>query len=242
MSEAVAVVTGGSTGIGACTCTHLLDAGWRVLNLSRRPSTDEHPRLENITVDLADRAETTRIAAGIAARCKVTALVHNAGLIRPAVLEEVTLDDYDYLSEVHLASAITLTQAFLPAMKAAHRGRIVLIGSRGVLGLRGRTSYAATKFAMTALVRTWAIELGEHGITANCVAPGPIADTEMFNGMFPGGGERVDNLARSIPVRRLGRPDDIARAVMFMLDPANDFVTGQTLMVCGGASIGTVPL
>jgi 3-oxoacyl-[acyl-carrier protein] reductase len=242
VSEPIAVVTGGSTGIGASICTHLLGAGWRVINLARRPSDIDHPRIENIEIDLADRAATVDVAAAIAARTPVNALVHNAGLIRPAVLEQVTLEDLDYLSEVHLAAAITLTQAFLPAMKSARFGRIVLIGSRGVLGLRGRTNYAATKFAMTALVRTWAVELGAHGITANCVAPGPIGDTEMFHGMFPDGGERVEALARSIPVGRLGRPDDVARAVLFMLAPENSFVTGQTLMVCGGASIGTVPL
>lgn len=242
MNASVAVVTGGSTGIGASICTHLLDAGYRVINLARRPSGISDPRLENIALDLADRAATREVAARIAARTPVSALVHNAGLIRPALLEDVKLEDFDYLSEVHLAAAITLTQAFLPAMKNAHFGRIVLIGSRGVLGLRSRTNYAATKFAMTALVRTWALELGPHGITANCVAPGPIADTEMFDGMFPGGGDAVTRLAESIPVRRLGLPDDVARAVMFMLAPANSFVTGQTLMVCGGASVGTVPL
>jgi NAD(P)-dependent dehydrogenase (short-subunit alcohol dehydrogenase family) len=242
MSQPVAVVTGGSTGIGQSICEHLLAQGYRVLNLSRRPAAFTHGQLENIAVDLADREATRAAAAEIAARCEVTAFVHNAGLIRAALIEDVDLADLDYLSNVHLAAAITLTQAFLPAMKRAQYGRIVLIGSRAALGLQTRTNYAATKCGMTGLARTWALELGQHGITVNCVAPGPIAATEMFHAVVPEGSEKMQQMAASIPVRRLGQPDDVARAVMFMLAPGNGFVTGQTLMVCGGASLGSLSL
>jgi NAD(P)-dependent dehydrogenase (short-subunit alcohol dehydrogenase family) len=127
-------------------------------------------------------------------------------------------------------------------MKRAQYGRIVLIGSRAALGLQTRTNYAATKCGMTGLARTWALELGQHGITVNCVAPGPIAATEMFHAVVPEGSEKMQQMAASIPVRRLGQPDDVARAVMFMLAPGNGFVTGQTLMVCGGASLGSLSL
>lgn len=242
MSQPIAVVTGGSTGIGQSICEHLLAQGYRVLNLSRRPAAFTHGQLENIAVDLADREATRAAAAEIAARCEVTAFVHNAGLIRPALIEDVDLADLDYLSNVHLAAAITLTQAFLPAMKRAQHGRIVLIGSRAALGLQTRTNYAATKCGMTGLARTWALELGQHGITVNCVAPGPIAATEMFHAVVPEGSEKMQQMAASIPVRRLGQPDDVARAVMFMLATGNGFVTGQTLMVCGGASLGSLSL
>lgn len=242
MSESVAVVTGGSTGIGQSICEHLLADGCRVINLARRPAGIEHPRLENIAVDLADREAAREAAAAIAARHAVTALVHNAGLIRAALLEDIDLADLDYLSNVHLAAAITLAQAFLPAMKAAHHGRIVLIGSRAALGMQTRSNYAATKCGMTGLARTWALELGQHGITVNCVAPGPIAATEMFHSVIPEGSEKMDKMAASIPVRRLGEPADVARAVMFMIDRGNGFVTGQTLMVCGGSSLGSLAL
>ncbi len=242
MSESVAVVTGGSTGIGQSICEHLLADGYRVINLARRPAGIEHPRLENIAVDLADREATREAAAAIAARHAVTALVHNAGLIRAALLENIDLADLDYLSNVHLAAAITLAQAFLPAMKAAHHGRIVLIGSRAALGMQTRSNYAATKCGMTGLARTWALELGQHGITVNCVAPGPIAATEMFHSVIPEGSEKLEKMGASIPVRRLGEPADVARAVMFMIARDNGFVTGQTLMVCGGSSLGSLAL
>ena len=98
----------------------------------------------------------------------------------------------------------------------------------------------ATKAAMTGIARTWALELAPAGITVNVVAPGPISDTEMFRSVVSKDSEREKALAAAIPVKRLGRSDDVARAVIFFCDRANGFVTGQTLYVCGGASVGTL--
>jgi NAD(P)-dependent dehydrogenase (short-subunit alcohol dehydrogenase family) len=242
MTQPTAVVTGGSAGIGAAICEEFLVAGYRVINLSRSAPERADPRLETICVDLADRDATHRVASELAARADVTTLVHNAGTIRAALLEEVELADLDYVNNLHVAAAIILAQAFLPAMKAAAFGRIVLIGSRAALGLQRRTSYASSKCAMSGLARTWALELGQHGITVNCVAPGPIASTEMFHEVVPDGSEKMRRLAEGIPVRRLGQPGDVARAVRFMAAPENGYITGQTLMVCGGSSVGSLAL
>lgn len=236
------VVTGGSTGIGAAICRQFLAEGHEVVNLARRPLEEPHPRLHNIELDLSDRVATAAVAARVARDFQVSGLVHNAGLIRPNLLADVQLDDFDYLSQVHIGAAITLAQAFLPGMKERHFGRIILITSRAALGLQTRTSYSATKSGMIGMTRTWALELGESGITVNSVAPGPISATEMFHEVVPEDSPKIDAMAQSIPVRRLGVPDDVARAVSFFNHPDNGFVTGQTLMVCGGSSLGSLAL
>jgi len=236
----VALVTGGSTGIGAEICRQMLDAGYEVVSLARRKPSQSHARLHSVEVDLLDAAASKQAAADVASRFAVTHLVHNAGAIRPALLPDVKLEDLDALTQLHLGSAITLVQATLPAMKQNKFGRIVLLSSRGALGLATRTAYAATKAGMVGMARTWALELAADGITVNVVAPGPIADTEMFNAVVPKASEREAVLAAQIPVKRLGRPDDVARAVMFFCAAESGFVTGQTLYVCGGASLGSI--
>ena len=237
MTRPSAVVTGGSAGIGAAICRALLDADYHVISMARRAPDFSDGRLVSCEVDLADPAATKAAAEEIAAAHKITALVNNAGVIRPAPVEEVSGEDLDYLVNLHMAAAITLTQAFLPAMKEAGLGRIVNMSSRAVVGLRGRTLYAGTKAALIAMTRTWALELGAHGITVNAIAPGPVV-TDMFTKIIPGDSKKAEALAAVIPVKRLGQAEDIARAAMFFLDPANSFVTGQTLYVCGGSSLG----
>ena len=237
-----ALVTGGSTGIGNTLCRHLLDAGYEVVNLSRRPAALEHDRLHNYAADLADPEATRAVAARIASEHKITDIVHNAGVIRPALLGEVDTADLEALAHLHLGAAIHLAQACLDDLRACGSGRIVLISSRAAVGLETRTSYSATKSGMLGMARTWALELGADGITVNVVAPGPIAETEMFDGAVPESSDKRDQIAQSLPVKRLGRPSDVARAVQFFLEPENSFVTGQTLFVCGGASIGSLTL
>jgi len=236
------VVTGGSSGIGAAVCRHLIDSGIEVINLSLERPASSVDGMHTIEIDLANRDLLKDIAAALPARFDITGLVHCAGVIRPDLLENVELDDLDYLNQVHIGSAITLAQAFIPAMKRNAFGRIVLISSRAALGLQTRSSYSATKAGLIALARTWALELGGFGITVNTVAPGPITGTRMFHDVVPEGSEKIDQMATSIPVQRLGTPDDVARAVLFFNDPANSFVTGQTLMVCGGASLGSLSI
>jgi len=237
-----ALVTGASTGIGANICEALLEDGYAVVNVSRRPSPLEHPQLHNYAVDLSDTAATKEVAGKIAAQHRITDLIHNAGVIRPALLGAVDIADLEALTRIHLGAAITLAQAALPAMREAGNGRIVLISSRAAMGLETRTSYSATKSGMVGMARTWALELGGDGITVNVVAPGPIAETEMFDNAIPQDSDKRGQIADSIPVKRLGSPDDVTRAVQFFLAPENSFVTGQTLFVCGGASIGSLSL
>lgn len=236
-----AVVTGGSAGIGAEICQQLLADGYEVISLSRRAPAFAHERLHSIEVDLADRAATASAAREVAERYQPDTLVHNAGVILPARLEDVKLEDLDTLVEIHLAAAILLAQAMLPAMKAGGFGRIVLLSSRGALGLAGRTNYGATKSGMFGMARTWALELAPHGVTVNVVAPGPV-QTDMFHEIVPVGSPKVEALASSIPVKRLGQPADVAHAVKFFTSAEASFVTGQVLYVCGGTSLGGLVL
>ena len=241
VTRKVALVTGGSAGIGESICRHLLAEGYLVLNLSRRAAAQKHESLVDVSVDLSDPQATRAVIADLAARYAITTVVHNAGVIRPALIENVELSDLDYVSRLHLHAGIILVQGALPAMKAAGFGRIVVIGSRAMVGLQTRTAYSATKAGQVGMVRTWALELGQFGITANVVAPGPIV-TDMFTDVIPEDSDKARGLAASLPVRRLGVPDDVARAVMFLVAPENGFITGQTLFVCGGASVGSLSL
>lgn len=240
-SDQVALVTGGSAGIGANICELLIAAGYRVLNLSRRPSQQSHERLVDVPVDLSDTEQTRAVLADLAQQYAITSVVHNAGVIKPALIEDVRLEDVEYLSRLHLYTSILLMQAVLDAMKRARFGRFVIVTSRAMLGLATRTGYAATKSGQLGLVRTWALELGPYGITANAVAPGPIV-TDMFTEVVPEDSDKARALEQSIPVRRLGQPGDVGRAVMFLLSADNGFITGQNLFVCGGASVGSLAL
>ncbi len=236
----VAVVTGGSTGIGAAICARLLDAGHHVISLSRRPPLDG--RCEHLEVDLLDAAATEQAARSVARDHAITHVIHNAGAIRARLLPDVEAGDIAALAQLHLNAAVSLVQAALPAMQAGGFGRVVLISSRAALGLATRTAYSATKAGMIGMARTWALELAPDGITVNVVAPGPIRDTEMFHDVVPADSPREVALAAAIPVKRLGVPDDVAQAVMFFAAPENGFITGQTLFVCGGSSIGSLTI
>jgi 3-oxoacyl-[acyl-carrier protein] reductase len=207
-SEKHALVTGGSSGIGAAICRSLLEDGYQVISLSRKVSGKSVPGFHEMEVDLADALATREAAHEMASRFPITTLIHNAGAIR--------------------------------TMKQRHFGRVVLVSSRAVLGLAKRTVYSSTKAGMLGLARTWALELGVHGITVNVVAPGPIEATEMFHELIPSASPKLPRIIESIPVKRLGRPEDVARAVRFFAAPESGFITGQTLFVCGGTSVGSI--
>ena len=236
-----ALLTGGSAGIGRAIAETLLTSGHRVISLDQQDPALEHEHFHHVPVDLLSAAATHDAALEAAEKWRPTILVHNAGAIRPALLPDVNRVDLDALVSLHLGAAITLVQATLPAMREDGWGRVVLISSRAALGLATRTSYSATKAGMIGMARTWALELGPLGVTVNVIAPGPI-ETDQFHAILPEGDPRIDALARSIPVRRVGQPADVARAVAFFVEEGAGFITGQTLFVCGGSSVGTLQI
>jgi len=237
----VTLVTGGSAGIGRAICEGLLAQGRSVLNLDYRLPGWSHAALTSLQVDLTDEAQTRQRAAEAAERFDITALVNNAGATRPGTIDTQTVADLDDVVALHLRAPMLLTQAALPSLRACGHGRIVNMASRAALGKTERIAYSATKAGLVGMTRTMAMELGGDGITVNAIAPGPIA-TELFMNSNPAGAPRTQKIIDSIVVKRLGQPEDVARAALFFLSPDNGFVTGQVLYVCGGTTLGLAPV
>jgi 3-oxoacyl-[acyl-carrier protein] reductase len=236
-NDFTAVITGGNKGIGADLSARLIEQGYKVVSVARRAPATSHERLFSVEADLLDADAVRKAATTIARDHQVTHLIHNAGLIWPNLVEDASPEDITGLAQLHLGSALTLLQAFLPAMKERQFGRVMFNASRAALGAPTRTAYSASKAGMIGMARTWALELARHGITVNVVAPGPIL-TDNFWGIIPKGSDRESELATRIPVGRLGTVEDVTNAFLFFCDPKSSFVTGQTLYVCGGASVG----
>ena len=237
----VYLVTGGSAGIGAAIIRMLLDAGHKVVNIDYRLPENPPAGLVSYQADLTDEARTKEVAAEVTNAYNIVGLVNNAGATRPGTADTATLADLDYVVNLHLRTALILVQAALPAMREAGFGRIVNMSSRAALGKPDRVVYSATKAGLVGLTRTLAMELGGDGITVNAIGPGPIA-TDLFTKSNPAGAPQTERIINSIVVKRLGTPEDVARAAMFFLSPDNGFVTGQMLYVCGGTTLGVAPI
>ncbi|AOT04252.1 SDR family NAD(P)-dependent oxidoreductase [Arthrobacter sp. U41] len=228
MKERV-LVTGGASGIGAAIVERCLQEGYEPVVIDRVGS--------KLRADLSDPEATAEVLQEALADGPIHRLVNNVGMIKVASIETVSMEDLELTWSVNVRSAIQCLQAVLPAMKERGFGRVVNISSRAALGKEGRTAYASSKAALLGLTRTWALELGRHGVTVNAIGPGPIR-TAMFEAANPPGAPRTQEIIDSIPVQRMGEPEDIANSVLHFLDDRSGFVTGQALYVCGGKTVG----
>ncbi len=247
MENRVALVTGAGQGIGAAVAKRLADGGAKValVDINEQAAKDGAAAIGanaiGIGADVTKRDQVQAAVAEVVAQLgSLHILVNNAGVIRDNMLFKMTDDDWTTIMEVHLRGAFLFTQAAQKHMVDAKYGRIVFLSSTSALGNRGQANYSTAKAGLQGLARTVAIELGPFGVTANAVAPGFI-ETAMTKATAERTGSTIDEMrervASTIPVRRGGRPEDVANVVAFYAAEESGYVTGQVLYLDGGARL-----
>lgn len=238
MNKAIALVTGGASGMGLATVEKLAQDGFSVVMVDRAAELveREQQRLQSRGLDVharvLDLTDEQALRAMVRSLSPVTALVNNAGIFDERKFLEVSSEDFRRAYEVNLIAAATLTQEVVRTMPDG--GRIVNIASRAYLGARNHPHYVASKAAIVGYTRASAMELAPRGILVNAIAPGLI-DTPILRSLTP---ERLAAQLALQPTGKAGRPQDIAQAVSFLVSPAMGFITGQVLFVDGGKSLG----
>jgi NAD(P)-dependent dehydrogenase (short-subunit alcohol dehydrogenase family) len=241
----VAVVTGGTRGIGLMMTRGLLQAGASVYISSRKPEAGEaavaelsaHGRVVSLPADLAHEEECVRLAAEVSrAENRVHILINNAGTTWGAPLADFPSSAWDKVVDLNLKAPFFLTRAFLPLLEAAGTAddpaRVINVGSIDGLGVPELPiySYSASKAGLHQLTRVLARELGPRHITVNAVAPGPF-DSKMMAAVLAAARDRI---AAAAPLGRIGRPDDMAGVAVYLSSRAGAYVTGAIIPVDGG--------
>ncbi|MBN8746982.1 Dihydroanticapsin 7-dehydrogenase [Xylophilus ampelinus] len=244
------IVTGGGGGIGGATCRRFAREGARVavFDLNDEAAVrvaarirEEGGRAEAVRCDITDRASVdAAVARTVASLGPIDVLVNNAGWDVFKPFTKTAPADWDRLIAINLTGALHMHHAVLPGMAARKAGRIVNIASDAArVGSSGEAVYAACKGGLVALSKTLAREHARHGITVNVVCPGPT-DTALFADYREGAGnpeKLMEAFTRSIPLGRIGQPDDLPGAIAFFASDDAAFVTGQVLSVSGGLTM-----
>jgi len=244
VKERIAVITGAGQGIGAGIAAVLGAAGASVVvnDLLEDRVEESVASLQASGIDAmgiasdvgtADGAEAM-VAGAVDAHGRVDILVNNAGIARDGWLAKMSEENWDEVLRVNTKSQFLTCRAVAPHMMEQEHGRIVNISSRAWLGGPGQANYAASKGAVISLTKTLALEMARFKITANCIAPA-LVDTPLFQGLDD---EVKERLVKTIPLKRVGTPEDIGNAVLFLASDEASYVTGQVLYVCGGRSLG----
>jgi len=245
LSGRVALVTGGSKGIGRAIAAGFAQAGADLFLCSRK---EEHlkaatgeireqtgVRVEYTAADMAVRNDVDRVAQAALERFgKVDILVNNAGWNIPQAIDEIRDEDWDYVVTLNLNHVMALTRALVPQMKERRWGRVIHISSIMGLGSTAkRNVYSATKTALIGLARASALDLGAFGITVNCIAPGPIA-TEMPMSILSR--QQQEAFSARAALGRWGRPDELIGPALLLASEAGSYITGTVLVVDGGVT------
>jgi NAD(P)-dependent dehydrogenase (short-subunit alcohol dehydrogenase family) len=242
LQNKVAVITGGSSGIGLATARRFIAEGAHVFITGRRQSELDQAKTQlggNVTAvqgDVANLDDLDRLYRTVASRTGVVDIVFaNAGFVELLTIDAVTPEHFDKTININLRGLLFTVQKALPLMK--HGGSIVLNSSVvGVMGLPGHGVYGATKAGVRSFARTWAAELKNRGIRVNVVSPG-ATDTPIIDGQFTTRKEADSakaTFAEKTPLGRIGQPDELASAVLFLASDDSSFITGFDLQVDGG--------
>ncbi len=241
----VGLVTGAGRGIGYAIASVLAEAGAHVALIDVNPQlleqattalTEAGGKVRSSICDVSDSSQVDRTIQEILGSWgRIDILVNNAGITRDNLLLRMKDEDWDTVLNVNLRGAFLLCRAVARPMLKAHFGRIINIASiSGIVGNPGQVNYSASKAGLIALTKTLARELGSRNITVNAIAPGFIA-TEMSAKLGP---ELIEGIKQRTPLGRLGDPQDVADAVLFLCSDAASFITGQVLTVDGGLTVG----
>jgi NAD(P)-dependent dehydrogenase (short-subunit alcohol dehydrogenase family) len=239
----VALVTGGSKGLGKAMARGFAEAGADVFISSRsegelRSALDEiltgtGRKGRYVVADMSHRAEAERLArTALEQMGRVDILVNNAGTNEPQAIDTITDESWDRVLEINLSSVMALTRALVPQMKARRWGRIIHISSvMGFVSKEGRNIYSATKSALLGLARANALDLGAFGITVNCIAPGPFL-TDLPGHLLSA--EEKQTFARATALGRWAEPKELAGPALLLASDAGSYITGQAIVVDGG--------
>lgn len=243
LSGKVALVTGGSKGLGKAMARGFAEAGADVIISSRsenelRAALDEiltgtDRKGKYVVADMSRREDIDRLArAALEPFGRVDILVNNAGTNEPQSIDKISDESWDRVVEINLSSVMALTRALVPQMKTRHWGRVIHISSiMGFISKEGRNAYSATKSALLGLARASALDLGPHGITVNCIAPGPFL-TDLPGKLLSD--EEKREFARHTALGRWAEPKELVGPALLMASEAGAYITGQTLVVDGG--------